>query len=54
MCGREGAGWVCRVELRPGKYLYKFIVDGDWMTDPGTPQMEGDGNGNNNSVMLVP
>lgn len=54
MCGREGAGWVCRVELKPGKYLYKFIVDGDWMTDPGNPRTEGDENGNNNSVMLVP
>lgn len=54
MCGREGAEWVCRVELKPGKYLYKFIVDGDWITDPGNPQTEGDENGNNNSVVLVP
>jgi hypothetical protein len=54
MCGREGAAWVCRVDLKPGKYPYKFIVDGDWMTDPGNPRTEGDGSGNNNSVMLVP
>jgi CubicO group peptidase (beta-lactamase class C family) len=54
MCGREGAEWVCRVDLKPGKYLYKFIVDGDWITDPGNPRTEGDENGNNNSVMLVP
>ena len=54
VCGREGAGWVCRLDLKPGKYLYKFIVDGDWMTDPGNPRTEGDGNGNNNSVVLVP
>jgi len=54
MCGREGAEWVCRIDLKPGKYLYKFIVDGDWITDPGNPRTEGDENGNNNSVMLVP
>jgi hypothetical protein len=54
MCGREGAEWVCRLDLKPGKYLYKFIVDGDWMTDPGNPRTEGDENGNNNSVVLVP
>jgi len=30
-------GWECRLELLPGKYLYKFIVDGDWTADPSTP-----------------
>lgn len=30
-------GWECRLELPPGKYVYKFIVDGDWTTDPSTP-----------------
>lgn len=54
LCGREGAGWVCRVDLKPGRYQYKFIVDGDWMTDPGNPLTEGDGSGNNNSVVIVP
>jgi CubicO group peptidase (beta-lactamase class C family) len=53
-CGRENSDWVCRVDLKPGKHLYKFIVDGDWITDPANPQTEGDGNGNNNSVVTVP
>ena len=30
-------GWECRLELPPGKYLYKFIVDRDWTADPSTP-----------------
>ncbi|WP_373552114.1 M20/M25/M40 family metallo-hydrolase [Haliscomenobacter sp.] len=30
-------GWECRLELPPGKYVYKFIVDGDWTADPSTP-----------------
>jgi hypothetical protein len=45
---REGDGWVCRVDLLPGRYTYKFVVDGIWMTDPVNPLDEDDGNGNIN------
>lgn len=51
---REGDVWVCRVELPPGKYAYKFIVDGNWITDPANPATEKDDKGNANSVMVVP
>jgi CubicO group peptidase (beta-lactamase class C family) len=51
VCGKEGAEWICRVELKPGKYLYKFIVDGQWITDPANPTIEDDGRGNTNSVI---
>jgi CubicO group peptidase (beta-lactamase class C family) len=51
VCGKEGAEWICRVELKPGKYLYKFIVDGHWITDPANPTIEDDGRGNSNSVI---
>jgi 1,4-alpha-glucan branching enzyme len=26
--------WVVKVSLKPGKYEYKFIVDGSWLNDP--------------------
>jgi CubicO group peptidase (beta-lactamase class C family) len=52
VCGKENAEWVCRVNLEPGKYFYKFIVDGDWIIDPANPVTEGDGNGNTNSVLV--
>ncbi|HSV43518.1 MAG TPA: helix-turn-helix domain-containing protein [Candidatus Bathyarchaeia archaeon] len=26
--------WQKKVPLRPGRYEYKFIVDGEWRTDP--------------------
>lgn len=29
--------WIVRLDLPPGRYLYKCIVDGDWMADPSTP-----------------
>ena len=26
--------WLVRTNLRPGRYEYKFYVDGNWMDDP--------------------
>ena len=51
--GRESGQWVCRINLTPGKYLYKFVVDGEWMLDPESPAHEDDGNGNTNSVLVI-
>lgn len=34
---KTDSGWTCRLNLKPGRYLYKYIVDGDWMADPKTP-----------------
>lgn len=45
--------WVCRVQLAPGRYTYKVIVDGEWMLDPSNPLTEADGSGNVNSVLVV-
>ncbi len=50
---KDGNRWWCRMKLEPGKYFYKFIVDGDWITDPGNRNTEDDGHGNINSVLLV-
>jgi hypothetical protein len=30
-------GWGCKIDLPKGKYVYKYIVDGDWTADPSTP-----------------
>lgn len=46
-------GWLVPVRLAPGKYYYKFIVDGHWMTDPVNYLKENDGLGNTNSVYYV-
>jgi hypothetical protein len=50
---REGDGWVCRVDLDPGVYQYKFIVDGDWLLDPSNPDQAEDEAGNVNNVIEV-
>jgi carboxypeptidase Q len=40
-------GWECKIDLPKGKYLYKYIVDGNWVVDPSTPtdKMKQDGKG---------
>jgi hypothetical protein len=47
---RIGEAWVYRIKLPAGKYLYKFIVDGKWLSDPGNRNKERDGHGGFNSV----
>ena len=51
--GREGDEWVCRIDLEPGKHAYKFIVDGNWILDPGNAVTEEDAAGNVNSILVV-
>ena len=51
--GRDGDEWVCRIDLTPGKYAYKFIVDGNWLLDPTNPNTEDDDYGIVNSVLIV-
>ena len=43
-------GWIANITLMPGKYWYKFIVDGKWMLDDDNYLRENDGEGNTNSV----
>jgi 1,4-alpha-glucan branching enzyme len=45
--------WTTMIDLEGGKQHYKFIVDGQWITDPANPVVEDDGNGNLNSVLFV-
>jgi 1,4-alpha-glucan branching enzyme len=50
-----GAGkWVVRLMLRSGEYAYRFVVDGQWGEDPGTPQRVANPYGGFNSVLVVP
>ena len=53
LCAKESAEWVCRIDLAPGKYTYKFIIDGDWILDPDNANSESDERGFENSVVVV-
>ncbi len=41
------------LDLAPGTYEYKFVVDGAWMEDPGNPNTVPDPYGGVNSVLTV-
>ncbi len=49
---KQGDEWICRLDLPPGKYPYKIVIDGDWILDPGNPETMEE-NGNKNSLFLV-
>jgi hypothetical protein len=51
--GREGDEWVCRLDLDPGIYTYKLVVDGNWLLDPDNPETQEDEAGNVNNVVEV-
>jgi len=34
---KVNGGWTCKLDLKSGRYLYKYIIDGDWTADPKTP-----------------
>jgi 1,4-alpha-glucan branching enzyme len=45
--------WTTTVPLKPGRYQYKFVVDGTWKEDPANPETVDDGFGGKNSVKTV-
>lgn len=47
---RSDSGWILERKLRPGKHLYKFIVDGAWKSDPQNLLQETDGYLGKNSI----
>jgi enterochelin esterase-like enzyme len=52
-CAREGDGWACRIDLAPGRYTYRFLVDGVGLIDPANPTTEDDGQGHVDSVIVI-
>eukprot|EP00088_Acartia_fossae_P039157 TRINITY_DN40755_c0_g1_i1.p1 TRINITY_DN40755_c0_g1~~TRINITY_DN40755_c0_g1_i1.p1 ORF type:complete len:150 (-),score=35.08 TRINITY_DN40755_c0_g1_i1:78-527(-) len=44
--------WMLSLNLKPGRYQYKYIVDGEWIHDPTRPSSD-DGKGNINNVIVV-
>ena len=51
---READGrWLLELEIEPGCYEYKFIVDGVWKVDPLNPERVRNNYGQLNSVLVV-
>jgi chromosome partitioning protein len=52
MAGQSGE-WVTRLPLQKGRYRYRFVVDGKWMTDPHNNYVETNQFGELNNVVEV-
>jgi len=49
----KGGLWKGGVDLKPGRYEYKFIVDGQWWTDPQNNNRIRNSLGSENSVREI-
>lgn len=45
--------WTVSVSLKPGRYEYKFFVDGSWVNDPKSPAAVYNSFGTQNSVVEI-
>lgn len=50
---RINDGWKTTLWLPPGRYEYKFVVDGEWMADPSNPESAPNEFAGINSVLIV-
>lgn len=50
---RQNGKWILPLNLMPGKYVYKLIVDEKWMLDPDNNLYEENEYGTNNSVLWI-
>ncbi len=51
---KTDSGWIAQLKLHPGRYEYKYIIDGIWTEDPFNPQNVTNQHGTLNSVYVVP
>jgi 1,4-alpha-glucan branching enzyme len=49
----ENGSWQITVALPPGRYAYRFLVDGEWHDDPQCMQCEANPFGTTNAVVEV-
>ena len=50
---KENGVWTCKIDLSPGTYQYKFVVDSQWILDPENSESKNDDQGNIYSVLTV-
>ena len=46
---KDASGWRATVSLPPGRYEYRFFVDGQWLSDPTAKETVGNDFGGTNS-----
>jgi hypothetical protein len=48
---KKGNNWILQMYLIDGKHLYRFMIDGKWITDPADPAKENDESGTPSSIL---
>ena len=54
MIAGDDGKWVKELALPPGRYEYRFVVDGVWVEDPAATDSAPNPHGGMNSVVVVP
>jgi len=49
----KDGNWKKSLKLKPGRYEYRFVVDGHWWTDPANPERQQNPFGQDNSVLVI-
>lgn len=49
----DGGKWAKELALPPGRYEYRFVVDGQWIDDPAAKATVPNSFGGNNAVLVV-
>jgi 1,4-alpha-glucan branching enzyme len=50
---KEDGNWKASVPLASGRYEYRFVADGQWLSDPNAKESVGNDFGSTNSVLMV-
>jgi len=50
---KDDPGWKATIPLAPGRYEYRFVADGQWLSDPNAKESVGNDFGSTNSVLVV-
>jgi len=50
---KKNGTWERRVDLKPGSYRYKFVVDGQWVQDPASTKSEPNPFGGVDSILTI-
>lgn len=45
--------WRASMSLKPGRYEYKFFVDGSWITDPNCTHLVSNSFGSQNCIVEI-
>ena len=53
LMSREDGSWLKQLNLEPGQYHYRFVVDGQWLADPENPLRERNPYGEFDSLLKI-